>query len=830
MGDSLRKRIPPADPIPTNTEREVEDVVVPTMTDHVQGQPVEAKLPAPIPFHKGLLDNVSDGNEHALKSFLERPVIIRSGSIATTATANTEIDSIALPEDLLTGVPVFTSKINGFLGFRATFVIRLQINANRMQQGRVMMTFFPADNIAVSKHTSMQNSLMMRTQLPRVDFDLATDSEVIMEIPYISPYLAYDTTAGTGHVGHVGLVVYSPLVVSTAETSVYYNLWGSFKDVELMFPTISNTTYVPQAGGTKKKRLFTSADPSVQEEEYTGFLSKPLHTISKAAGILSEIPLLSSVAGPVSWFTGVSAGVASAFGFSNPLRGVQPDLVTQRVFSKANNSSGHDLSHNLGLFEDQQIEHLPGFAGQDVDEMSIAYPLSIPTYFTRATWGATTPEMYSLFNISLAPSSFVGTAAVGYTTTPLSFFANYFRYYRGSLKFKFKIVKTEFHSGRLAFVYLPGSNGSTTLANNNLAYLHRDIVDIRDSTEIEFTCPWASTLPFLECGSAYGSLQVVVINQLRNPDTVASSIDIICEVCAEPDFRFAQPRTDVDIAYLNVNPLTPQCGKDELRPQGGTVDVGQDHRKLVEGTKAGGLGTARELIEEAELSSRVCVGEVVLSIRQLLKRSVPYAKVIITPATGAWFLKLDPWAVTIPVYNTAASTWVKPSLLSNVGFQPDYYSVFASCYAFSRGSVRLRNYSENINNCGADYRVSLWSPTNALTTLYQSNSNATYTPAVSFLPVIGSVYPASEVQVPWYNKAHMSYVALDGANTLQPANTATGTLRPKTYVSYSNFQAGSQQYVYHVYRQTGEDQSFGLWTGSPNLIPAATVAATSAFD
>lgn len=827
MGESLRKRETPAE-TKTNTDKEVEDITLPTMTDHVQGIPVKADLPAPIPFHKGLLDNVSDGNEHALKSFLERPVIIRSGSISTTATANTEIDSVALPEDLLTNQPVFTSKINGFLGFRATFVIRLQINANRMQQGRLMMTFFPADNVAVSKHQSMQNSLMMRTQLPRVDFDLATDSEVIMEIPFISPYLAYDTTAGTGHVGHVGLVIYSPLVVSTAETSVYYNIWGSFKDVELMFPTISNSTYVPQAGG-KKKRLFGSSDPSVIEEEYSGFLSKPLQKISKATGILSEIPLLSSVAGPVSWFTGVSAGVASAFGFSNPLRGVQPDLVAQRVFNKGNNCSGHDLSHNLGLFEDQQIEHLPGFAGQDVDEMTIAYPLSIPTFYTRTTWSATTPEMFALFNIPLRPNSLTGTAAVGYSTTPVSYFANFFRYYRGSLKFKFKIVKTEFHSGRLAFVYLPGSNGSTTVANNNMAYLHRDIVDIRDSNEVEFTCPWASTLPFLECNLAYGNLQVLVINQLRNPDTVASSVDIICEVSAEPDFRFAQPRTDIDIPYLNINALAPQSGDDFL-PQGGSVDVGQDHRKLVEGSVAGGLGSAKELIEEAELSSRVCIGEVILSLRQLLKRSVPFAKVVVTPANGAWFLKLNPWAVTIPVYNTVASTWLLPSNLSSAGFQPDYYSSFAVCYAFSRGSVRIRNYAENINNCGADYRVSLWSPATEMTTLYSSTSNATNTPVVSFLPAIGSVYPAPEVQVPYYNKAHMSYVALDGGNSSSPANIAQGTLRPKTYVSYSNAASGGQ-YIYHVHRQTGEDQSFGLWTGSPYLIPQASLPpGLGAFD
>lgn len=105
-------------------------------------------LARPLSFHKGLLNNISDGNEHTLKDFLQRPVPIKYGDWLSTQAANTEILNVQIPLEAITASKAISQKISGFLGFRAKTVLRLQVNTNRFQQGRLMMTFFPQPQIS----------------------------------------------------------------------------------------------------------------------------------------------------------------------------------------------------------------------------------------------------------------------------------------------------------------------------------------------------------------------------------------------------------------------------------------------------------------------------------------------------------------------------------------------------------------------------------------------------------------------------------------------------------------------------------------------------------
>lgn len=215
------------------------------MVLHRDVESTEVGPPKPLPFYKALLSNISDGQAHDIKQFLSRPVAVSEGSWTVSNGSTVVLDSIALPGRLITEFPMFSQKITGFLGFRAKVVLRLQVNCNRFMQGRLVMSFFPQAADFVSKFAYYNSSLVQITQLPRVDFDAASDTEVQLEIPYVSPYLAYNTTNNTGQMGNASLHVYSPLVTTGSESSAEFVIWGHFEDVELMYPTISNATYVP---------------------------------------------------------------------------------------------------------------------------------------------------------------------------------------------------------------------------------------------------------------------------------------------------------------------------------------------------------------------------------------------------------------------------------------------------------------------------------------------------------------------------------------------------------------------------------------------------------
>ncbi len=787
-----------------------------TVNMHSDVVPRDVSPPSMPSFDYRLLRSVQDGAIHDLKSFLARPSAVLTGTWLSTAIAGAGIGAVNIPQDIVANVPAFSSKIYGFLGFRAKTVLRLQVNTNRFQQGLLTMVFFPQNLTSITKIQTCFTSLMFQTQLPRITFDASSDSEVVMEIPYIAPQLAWDTTTNDGPCGQVSILVYDPLTSASSELSAEFILWAHFEDVEIMFPTASNTAYVPQAGGKKIMRsgIRAGAEPCEVEVKTEGWLSNSFGKLKAAADCVAEIPLLTPYAGTVSWLSGIAQKTALALGFSNPNNHNQMMLVQQRPFTKAMNASGLDNSHNMGIAEDNHVGLLNGFAGQDCDEMAFSYPLSIPTWFRTIPWVDSATPYNVLSIIPLSPMSFATTAGSITNTTPLSYIGNCFQLWRGGFKFRFRFVKTEFHSGRLAIVFVPtGTVAYTpTVTQNNISLFHREIIDLRTSTIIDITIPYASTKPYLPTSHAsfatlnvIGHLHLVVINELRHPDTVTSTINIVAEVCAAPDFEFAVPIVPDWIPLVSATAAAPQSGGTKrFKPQAAEVsDQNPTNSSAAVDSGVHLIGGTKD-VDMDHMPSVYCVGEKVLSIRQLIKRSSNYN---VSPNITAASIngQIYPFAFNCAKFNTTGSVFINAT-------QPtDYLSYFGLCYAFFRGSVRLRSYCSSGNN---NTNLSLYNKD-------QSNTpcvNWQYTTAgpvgnnsVNFVPVApapNSVYPCPEITVPYYNSLPSSNVVYD--STVTNTNVYT-TTRPKLMVRvYSTSQTG----ILFTQRQAADDFHLGFWTGS----------------
>lgn len=77
-----------------------------------------------------------------------------------------------------------------------------------------------------------------------------------------------------------------------------------------------------------------------------------------------------------------------------------------------------------------------------------------------------------------------------------------FSYWRGSIVFTFKIVKTNYHSGRLLFCAIPNdSSTSVDVTISTSAYLNREIMDIREGAVYKVVVPYASLRPWLRCST-----------------------------------------------------------------------------------------------------------------------------------------------------------------------------------------------------------------------------------------------------------------------------------------------------------------------------------------
>jgi len=170
------------DRIAEQQTQQIVDITADVTTNHVAAPPDETTLEKPTSNLQGLVASVSDGQSHDISSFLSRPFIVKDYAWGVGNSAGTELFQVQLPQDLLINNVALAQKVNGFLGLRCDVVLRFQVNSNRFQQGRLMMTWYPG-SANDDKHVTLNQgagSLMMKSQLPRCEFDIAKDTEVVM--------------------------------------------------------------------------------------------------------------------------------------------------------------------------------------------------------------------------------------------------------------------------------------------------------------------------------------------------------------------------------------------------------------------------------------------------------------------------------------------------------------------------------------------------------------------------------------------------------------------------------------------------------------------------
>ncbi len=835
-----------------NMSNNVLDETRQLITFHSDLNPVVHSYDARIELDQGLKDNATDFGEHTIKSFLERPKRLTSFLWHTTDAANTVICRFQVPFDLL-NQQVYYQKVAGFMGFRATTLIRVQVNNTRFQQGRLLCTFYPDVASTPQKYNACQQ-LLYRSQWPRVEYDPSVDTEVSLEIPYVTTYTHYNLLSGEGSAGIFDITVFSPLVDIAGATASTVTVWSEFKDIELVYATVPTNLFpqaisVPRNNKNRKKKVSKrisrepqrQLDPSDLEADEAGVrpVSSFLNSIAATADIAKNIPLLSSIAGPVSWVAALAAKAAHAFGFSNPLNNSPVTSVIYKPTFSAINSSGIDNSYNMGIIEDNKVETLPGFAGTDLDELSIPYLLSIPTYFGAINWTTSNAAGVLLNTFNMNPAGFfipdtsttvAGNAAQAvHHQTPVTWLSNYFQYYRGSMRLTFKAVKTEFHTGRLLIAIALGDNSGTSFTNTG--YMHRDIIDLRLSTEFTITVPWGSVTPYKRTAINYAFVNVYVLNELQAPPTVSSTITLLLEVSCDDDFEFAVPRQGSFLpcfapfntsAPASINNASFMAESDELvREQptryhfqvGDTTDsINEQSAREPQVSKP--IGSAK-ILSDFTTSAKYCIGESIVSLRQLLKRTVPFYinNFTATAAGGTAVFKLAPYTV----FSANEVAVASPN-----AFICDYFSLFAPLYAFMRGSVRLKVMSAQGASANMLYNGSV--------TIHQGDGSA-FSPAAAtngatslvantnLLPIVPyncQIYPNWEIQVPFYCPTFT-------ASTLPVAQgiaIGPGNDYPNTFVdfslSYTN-TLGLSTLPVSVGRQIGEDFSFGFFTGTVPL-------------
>lgn len=714
------------------------------------GIAVESK---PWNFHSlsSLFTASSDSNNSMdIKNFLGKPILITSGNFSTSDLPTTVLYQEFLPT-VLTNNTLFRNKLSGFLGMRATIVLRWVINGTPFHQGRYMLYHIPLGGARITAKESdyfdlHRNTLFERTQLQRLELDVSCDTEGVMKIPFSSVlnFFPLRNTNPFNFIGNTGMFAiqpYVPLQTVGGTSEVGYSLYAHFEDVELI------GSAVPQMG----------ISPSEKESKAGGGapVSSTILAFSKATAALNEVPFISSFASTTSWALDIMGKTAKAAGFSKPqmYNGSQRMIILPAPY--LGNVDGFDQSITLGASSENTVPVLPGFAGTDVDEMSLSNITSIPAFFHLSEWNPGNAIGSTIHSFELRPDQFqqvrIFAARAVYNHTPVSFIGNMFTKWRGSFKFRIKIIKTPYHSGRLSINFNPTNSKLTNPAWSNSLnpYLHREIVDIRTCNQVEFSVPYVNLLPWLDSAESFGTIYVNVVDILSAPSNVPSTISLAFEVSGGPDLEFAIPSDGIHTDALGCSGvpsigITPQMGEDPCSLL--TTVIGADNHNFA-----------------SVMNSEVCIGEKIISLRTLGKIFRPQRVTSIIPS-GVIESSM-PFSTQIARFNGGAWT---PQM-----YHGDFIDLVSACYLYSRGSVRIKKF---LPVATARFMLTSVSTMDTFPTNVFTRGNVDLDGVgINAITQMGGRYALHnvsdtngviEVTVPQYNDKHSRLVAAEGQISL----------------------------------------------------------------
>jgi hypothetical protein len=619
-------------------------------------------------------------SDAALGDFLSRPIKIKeyqwTPGVALSAPRFNPWTEFFNNADVL-------DKINRYRNLRCNLRIKVLVNGNSFYYGRALLTYNPYlvnDEITVNR-TFIEQDLIQASQKPHLLLDPTTSQGGEMLLPFIWPenYLNITVAGWDTNMGEIDIHDFDVLQHANGGTdpiSITIFCWA--ENLTLSVPTTAQAQseiappcppsdspyvpqgyvdaseldefgfpkpYTPQAGESKKKEVMKANNTSSNDEfTQNGLISKPASAIAKAADALAMIPVLAPYAKATSMVSTRVGDIARIFGYSRPqvLEDIRP--YVPRYLGNLSNSDAPEPLVKLSLDSKNELSidtRLMGLGGED--ELTVNSICQRWSYFRQFDWPETAVTDTMLTSMIVAPiygRTVVAAPVTEIHSTALAFGASPFDAWQGSIKFRFNVVCSEYHRGRLRIVYNPATSPTGAIPFNQT---YSTIVDISENRDFEYEVKWADVRAWaanvgisgipgatifddvnpVSCGSTAdnGSLSVYVVNELATPSTTAADVKIQVWVAAGDDFALAVPTTK-NLSTLSVHQqqseIAPYVPQSEVAPDASLANT-QDNSNSPTCTEEVASFAPGEHIPENN-QYLVYQGERIVSFREMLRR------------------------------------------------------------------------------------------------------------------------------------------------------------------------------------------------------------------
>ncbi len=452
--------------------------------------------------------------------------------------------------------------------------------------------------------------------------------------------------------------------VSASPSTVYMQVYAHMENVEL------GTTTGTQIA------IATEAD-----EREIGPVERIATRAMDVSSALASVPVLEPYATASEMFFGAIAKIASIFGWSKPVIINEPIYTRPQPFTNGALTIGYDQSDRIVLDPKQELTVDPRVCGRDADDMIISEIAARFSYIGKFTWSHTaTPLSTQLWSQTVTPNigRWITHLALNYIVpSNMAFAVQPFTFWRGDVVFRFHVVCSAFHRGKLAIYYEPNSAQHSLISSSiSLNKQFIKVIDIQETQVFELRVNWGAARPWLLVGNAG------LLATWSDPANIANSIGFgngyIGVVCftelQSPDNSDVTVSVFAKCENLAVNGLT----QNNMPTQRGIAEV----ETCIESEPV----TTVDLNLSSASYDGLCedyFGEQPLSFRALLKRFVFNQEIDIPADATSAYKVLTGIAPILPQnllpFNTA----------SDVSYM-DLFSYLRYAYLGIRGSVRAR--------------------------------------------------------------------------------------------------------------------------------------------
>jgi len=566
---------------------------------------VIVSIPHPMQYTKiDCSQNVKLGN------FLERPVQIFQHNW-TIGDSISILSTNFRPWNLFFSKPSIKRKLDNYYLLRCNLHLKFVINASPFYYGAAMAAYEPLMQFTPGPvmTSSSQFENISLSQRPHVYLYPANSQggEIVLPFLYHKNWLDATSASDLTDMGEVLMSSFGTLknangVVGDSVSIVVY-AWA--EDVEISGPTI---------------------ELAVQSDEYQGkgVVSRPASAIARAANMLNKVPIIGPFATATSYAAGAVADIASLFGYTNVPIIDDVHAFRSKPFPNIASTDIGTPVEKLTLDAKNELSIDPKISGANVsDELVISDFVSREAFFFKTDWSSTDPIDHSLFFVKITPNivaSQAGPSQSVHWPTPCDHVARCFKYWRGDIILRFKIICTRFHKGRLRINWDP--KGGIGTFGDYTTEVYTKVIDISAETDVEFRVPYTQQTAYLLTDtvtsnhfnssgtstggvgvSSNGILTIRVLNTLTAPIATAD-ISILCFVRGADNLEFACPME----LPANTSPYTVQSQSYDLKLD--TINMGESPSTVDENVNL------------------IYMGESIPTLRQLMRRSTAYMRIV----------------------------------------------------------------------------------------------------------------------------------------------------------------------------------------------------------